>query len=134
MGKEYYIKVNDWTKVSVTEEIYRACRRPQWKEAKRRKKRSDMECSYELLVGNCIDSECTSMQKLTEDIVMDKLLLEMLMEALNTLASDERELIDNIYFNHKTEREFAESIGLSQKGINKKKHRVLEKIRKLIIL
>ena len=40
MKKEYYIKVNDWTKVSVTEEIYRTCRRPQWKEVKRRKKRA----------------------------------------------------------------------------------------------
>ena len=50
MEKEYYIKVNDWTKVPVTEEIYRCYRRQQWKEAKRRKIRADMECSYELMV------------------------------------------------------------------------------------
>ena len=134
MEKGYYIKVNDYTKVLVAEEIYRAYRRQQWKEAKRRKIRADMECSYELMVESGIDGKCASMQKLTEDIVMDKLLLEMLMEALGTIALDERELICNIYFCNKSEREFAESIGLSQKGINKKKHRILGKIRKIINL
>jgi len=132
MEKEYYIKVNDWTKVPVTEEIYRAYRRQQWKEAKRRKIRADMECSYELMVESGIDGKCISMQKLTEDIVVDKLLLDMLMEALDTLALDERELIDNIYFCDKSERELSKFYGVSNVAINKKHHKVVLELKKIL--
>ena len=133
MEKGYYIKVNDWTKVPVTEEIYRYYRRQQWKEAKRRKIRADMECSYELMVESGIDGKCSSMQKLTEDIVMDKLLLEMLMEALDTISLDERELIYNIYFCNKSERELSKFYGISNVAINKKHHKIVFKLKKYLI-
>ena len=132
MEKEYYIKVNDWTKVPVTEEIYRCYRRQQWNESKRRKIRADMEYSYELMVESAIDGKCASKQKLTEDIVMDKLLLELLMEALDTLNSDERILIDGLYFLGETERELSSHLGVSQQLLHYHKKEILNKLKKLL--
>ena len=37
MKKEYNIKLPDGTIVPVTEEVYRAYKRPQWREAKQKK-------------------------------------------------------------------------------------------------
>ena len=133
MEKEYYIKINDWTKVPVTEEIYRAYWRQQWKETKRRRIRVDMEFSYELMVESGIDGKCASMQKLTEDIVMDKVLLELLMEALDNLTSGERGLIDALYFEERTERELSKKTGVPQKTINNRRKSALSKLRKLLI-
>ena len=133
MEKEYYIKVNEWTKVLVTEEIYHFYRRQQWKEAKRRKVRANMECSYELMVESGIDGKCASKQKFVEDIVMDKLLQEMLIEALDTIALDERELIYNIYFCNKSERELSKFYGISNVAINKKHHKIVLKLKKYLI-
>ena len=45
--KEYYITMKDGTKVPVTEEVYRAYKRPAWREHKRRIVRSEYERSLE---------------------------------------------------------------------------------------
>jgi len=92
-----------------------------------------MEFSYELMVESGIDGKCASMQKLTEDIVMDKVLLELLMEALDNLTSGERGLIDALYFEERTERELSKKTGVPQKTINNRRKSALSKLRKLLI-
>lgn len=80
-----------------------------------------MEDGYEIPSGD----------SLVDEIVADKLLLDMLMSALDTLTAEKRYLIDEIYFNGKSERAFAKTMGMSNAAVNKKHHRILDKLKKL---
>ncbi len=67
-----------------------------------------------------------------EKEVEKKVLVEHLYKSLEILSDTDRELIEMIYFDNKTERECAEFYGISQKNINKKKKRILYKMYKLL--
>ena len=132
MKKEYYIKLNDGQVVPVTEEVYREYKRPQWREAKQNKVRQMREFSLEYMIENGMEHIYSDNQKLVEENAEDNLMLEMLMKALETITDDERSLINELYFNEKSERDFAKKIGISNVAVNKKHHHVLEKIKKLL--
>ena len=114
MKKEYNIKLPDGTLVPVTEEVYQAYKRPQWREAKQKGINVKREVSLEKMD----DVHTLSDEKLVEQIVEDKLLLEMLLKALETLTEEERFLIDEIYYQEKTEREISKESRIPQQTIN----------------
>ena len=68
--------------------------------------------------------------------ILDRLIhqeqLEALWIALQSLPEDERSLIDELFFNEKSERELSAMISVPQKTINDRKKRILLKLRKLI--
>lgn len=132
-GREYYIKLQDGLKVTVSEEIYHEYYRAWWREKNRKRACTKKECPYEVLSQLNSDIICLSSEQLVEDIVEDKLLLETLMEALYALNADELSLINALYYEDKTESEFASEIGISQQAINKRKTKLLDKIKKNII-
>jgi len=70
--------------------------------------------------------EIPSGQALVDEIVEDKLLLDMLSKALLELTDDE------LFFNDKSEREVAKEIGLSKTGVHKQKEKILSKLRNLL--
>jgi RNA polymerase sigma factor (sigma-70 family) len=129
MAKEYFVVI-DGEKVLVSEELYHAFKRPLWAERKRREVRAEKERSLDAFMYDGFD--IPSEQALVEEIAMDKLLLEMLMAALAELTDDERSLINALFYDEKSEREVADEIGLSQKAVNKRRHRILEKLRNLM--
>jgi len=131
MSKTFYIQIGN-KKVPVSEEIYRAFKRPVWVERKRRKVRADHERSLERFFADGYDIPAA--EPLVEDIVVDKLSRDMLMAALDELTDDERNLIDALFFEGKSERTVASELGLSQKGVNKRRHRIIEKLRDLMDL
>lgn len=55
------------------------------------------------------------------------------MKALETLTDDERFLINELYFNEKSERDLTNITGISQPAVHKRRNKILEKIKKLII-
>jgi RNA polymerase sigma factor (sigma-70 family) len=61
-------------------------------------------------------------------IVEDKLLLEQLVAALETLDSDEKSLFDALFLDGRTEREFAAEVGITHQNINKRKQKVIGKL------
>ena len=126
MKKDYNIKLTDGTLVPVTEEVYRAYKQSQWREAK--KKKSKREVSLEKME----DVHTLSDEKLVEQIVEDKLLLEMLLKALETLTEDERFLIDEIYFQEKTEREVSAKLNIPKTNVHRLKEKILKKLKKKI--
>lgn len=129
MGKDYYIVING-KKIAVSEEVYRAYKQPVWRESKRAKARADMEHSYEGMLEDGF--ELASDDALIEDIVTDKLLLDMLLAALDELAEDERSLIDALFYQEQTERDVARRDHISHQAVHKKKVRVLEKLRRFL--
>lgn len=64
--------------------------------------------------------------------VLQQIEAEALYRALAILTDDERALIDALFFEGLTEQEYAVQIGLSQKGINKRRTKILAKLKKLI--
>ena len=134
MKKEYYIKLSDGQVVPVTEEVYREYKRPQWREAKQKKVRQMREFSLEYMNENGIEHIYSDKQKLVEDIAEDNLMLEMLMKALETLTDDERFLINELYFNEKSERILSKQIDIPQQTINSRKAIIIKKLRKFMKL
>jgi RNA polymerase sigma factor (sigma-70 family) len=123
--KEYYITMKDGTKVPVTEEVYRAYKRSAWREHKRRIVRSEYERSLERFEEDHVP---ISSNEVLEDIVADKILIETLLSAL---TPEEKFIIDEIYFQGKTEREIAKEIKLSHVAVNKKHHKILKKLKNI---
>jgi DNA-directed RNA polymerase specialized sigma24 family protein len=123
MDKEYFIELNG-RQIPVSKEVYDAFKRPAWKERKRRQVRAEKELSLEAFSD--AGFEIPSGQALVDEIVEDKLLLDMLSKALLELTDDE------LFFNDKSEREVAKEIGLSKTGVHKQKEKILSKLRNLL--
>ena len=129
MDKEYFIELNG-RQIPVSKEVYYAFKRPAWKERKRRQVRAEKELSLEAFAD--AGFEIPSGEALVDEIVEDKLLLDMLSKALSELTEEERVLIDELFFNDKSEREIAREIGVSQPAIHKRRNRILVKLKKLM--
>lgn len=68
----------------------------------------------------------------TEDLAIRNVEARQLHKALSLLSDDERYLIEQLYFQERTERDLAAQFHLSQRGINKRRQRILEKLRGLL--
>ena len=66
-----------------------------------------------------------------QSVLEEKALLDTLSTALATLAQEDLDLIKDVFWHGKTERELAPLLGLKEpKSVNKRKHRILEILRK----
>lgn len=76
--------------------------------------------------------EFMSENESTEDQAIRRIRYANLHDALKKLEPEELELVKALYFLNIGEREYAKKIGLSQKGVNKRRQRVLAKLRDFI--
>lgn len=67
-----------------------------------------------------------------EELVLLREDIFRLRRALLLLEEEEAELIKALYFRGLSERDYGKSIGISQKGVNKRRKRVLNKLYKII--
>lgn len=77
-------------------------------------------------------NECNLVVDTSEPLdekVMREMMIEKLPEAIATLSDEEKELIQQIYFSHKSERQIAEEFEVSNVAINKRKNRILKKLK-----
>jgi len=142
-----YIEI-DGKQISVTEEVYRAYKRPAWAEHKRKERakrcrdEKGVRCTKDCrLCPKLRDGGDLSIDRFSDDgyeitdpvdlaeFVADKLLLEQLVAALDELEPDERSLIDALFYNAHTERDYAAEIGISHQAVGKRKHKIIEKLR-----
>lgn len=147
----WHLTVNDQV-IEVTEEVYRAIKRPSWTERKRKEreklcvisndrgstKRCTEDCSK---CDNQRTGSVLSLEKFLDDgfevvadavdvagLIEDKLRLEELYVALDELDPDNRRIME-LFSIGKSEREIATDIGLSQKAINKRKTKLFAQLR-----
>ena len=133
--------------VPVTDAIYTEYMRPEWREQKRRQreqhctvdgKRCQKDCNY---CKYSPEGAALSLERLAEDLgetapdkvdvaecCIAELLNRELYEALDELTSEDKKII-KLLFNEMSEREIAAEVGLSQKGVNKRKHKLFEFLR-----
>lgn len=64
-----------------------------------------------------------------EEIVEKKIMLDKLEVCLSLLSTEEKELIQKIFFEELTEREIARKQGVSQVAVHKKKQKILNKLK-----
>lgn len=69
--------------------------------------------------------------KSVEEQILKKIEYEQLHKFISELSKEEQWLIHELYFEERTEREVAAELGLSQKAVNKRRQKILEKLRKL---
>ena len=126
------------------------CTREQYvefnKERYRKKylEKKEKECGFEVVSGNILvksaDSEFELLETIEdenadiEDIYDRQEMIEKIIEALESLSKEERDLITELYLstNPKSEREYAEKIGITQPTVNYRKMRILEKIKNFL--
>ena len=132
---EKYIKIRGKL-VAVSEEVHytyyhmgRQHRTQAEKEKRRRVASYDaLDTDENLGIDMLIDEETPSV----EDQVLRNLQYERLRYCISQLTDEEQEIIFSLYYEHKTEREYAKTLGISQKGVNKRRHKALAHLRVLI--
>lgn len=87
-----------------------------------------MEDSYERLLDE--KGSFQAEQPDVETVVLNKIIYGQLYQALQLLPEQDRYLIVQLFFFDRTERDLALELNLSQKAVNKRKHKILEHLRK----
>lgn len=128
-NRKYYILI-DKVPVEVTEDVYRAYKRPAWKERKRRQVRLDMELSLDLLMEDGMDIPSPTLS--VDELVADRLLRDALYEALAQLSAEERNLIDILFFGGMSEREASSVLNLPRKTLAYRKGKILDKLKEIL--
>ena len=130
--EKYMIKV-EGKLVEVTPDVYYAYfrmeRQERWQEEKQQ---GHAVMTYDALddgetVGVEVVPDLTTPSM--EEAVMTREIHEKLHRALDALPKAERELIQAIYFDGFTEKEYAVSSGLSQQGVSYRLRKILSKLR-----
>ena len=133
--KEYRIKVQG-VLVEVTKEVYLA-----YYSIERHTRTLDEKDERNGKVLYCeLDTEETLGEEMipdigassVEDIALGSILSETLHQCLALLPGPERELLHALYFEGITEREYAKRVGISQKGVNKRRHKILDKLKAMM--
>ena len=146
--KEYFIPVNHKL-IPVSKEVYEEYFRPIWRTHYHARKHGQCSClDWRRCEGDCglcryrtagqtisLDLEREDVGDIRPDpsadiesIVLEKILLEELLQALNELDPDSRRIIE-LFSIGKSEREIALDIGLSQKAVNKRKTKIFNHLR-----
>ena len=67
-----------------------------------------------------------------EEMAVHNLMIEKLRDTMEKLNDEELDLIKQIYVDEKTQREIAAELGISQNAVNKRKIKLLNKLRKFL--
>jgi len=148
MGKHLFFISIGGQRVEVSQEVYLTYYR-----SKRRDRYFERDIKTETAVrdkdGNVISyrpakedsldrrmeagEQFAAVQTSVEDTVLCDLMAEELHEALDKLPESERELMDALYFQGLTEREYTATSGIPQKTINDRKNKILTKLKKVLV-
>lgn len=110
--------------IPVSEEQYKAYMRPLWREDKRQQRQEPLASLDKMYEETEYEAADTS--DLEEDI-MKKIMIDELYTALDELEELDRTIME-MYSHDHSEAEIGQAVGMSQKGVNKRKHKVLMKL------
>lgn len=132
-NKKYTIVVKRH-RVEVSEAVYRAYHKEREAERYQNKLIRQNEPSLERFHedGVNIDYLIVRIQPDIVDRLIHQEQLEALWIALQSLPEDERSLIDEIFFNERSESQVAKSIGINQSTVSRRLSKVLSKLKNLM--
>lgn len=111
--------------IPVSEEQYKAYMRPLWREDKRQQRQEPLASLDKMYEETEYEAADTS--DLEEDI-MKKIMIDELYTALDELEELDRTIMEMYSTNH-SEAEIGQAVGMSQRGVGKRKQRILLKLR-----
>ena len=122
--------------VEVTEEVYKAYMHDEWnrKKANARFYKRHVTAAY-MAQGTeeffeQLDSYVKSCEKRFEESSDHNDLVEMIDDAMKALSTRDRKLIQALFYDGYTEKEYAEMVGINQSNIHRRKKRILRVLRK----
>ena len=121
--------------MEVSEDAYKAFYKEQRRQKYLNERSNDNgDFSYDMLTMDDFNGEDISVDTVadTQGQAERNLLLDKLRNALEQLSADDRELIQALYINQQTEREYAAQIGVYHNAIHYRKERLLAKLKKLL--
>lgn len=133
MSKKYYWKMNGHL-YEVSEKQYYEYRREQDRHDYLKKQEQEaVILSLDALGvdGMSGESFIADNQINVEEETVQNIMLEKLQCALSKLSAEELLLIDLLYSQTKSEHETASILGISQNAVNKKKHKLLGRLKKI---
>lgn len=134
--KDKYIINVEGKLVEVTPDVYYAYfrmeRQERWQEEKRQ--------GHDVVSYDALDNtETVGVEVLPdlslpsmEEVMMSREIYEKLHRAVEALPKEERDLIHAIYFEGKSEREYARILGISQNSTLKRRRKILSKLKKFM--
>ena len=134
--KDYYIFIGD-LKVDVSEEVYKGY----WQETNRENylKRLDKENRLGYFSEFVSDEVGRSMEERLIDIAVDleklvevKIQIEALNRALDNLSPEEREIIQDLFYEEIPQRDLAKKLNISQGAVFRRKEKILNKLKVLL--
>ena len=132
MSKKYYWKMNGHL-YEVSEKQYYEYRREQDRHDYLKKQEQEaviLSLGALGVDGMSGESFIADNQINVEEETVQNIMLEKLQCALSKLSAEELLLIDLLYSQTKSERETASILGISQNEVNKKKHKLLGRLKK----
>lgn len=133
--KRYYIRVSGIL-VPVTQEVYQTCHQTK----RHAKTLYEKDERHGLVSYDGMDTEDTLGEEMipdrdsvsVEDAAIANALHKELHRCLAMLPQQEKEILFCLYFEGKSERICAQTLGISQKAVNKRRHKALAALRSLI--
>ncbi len=133
--KKYYIRVPE-ALVEVSKDVYLAYHQEERRSrtVTEKDQRNGLAFYDELDTGDLTGQEMIPDRNVVsvEDIAITNVMLDKLRLCLPLLSKSDQELIYALFYCGLSEREYAEILGISQKAVNKRRHKMLCKLRKLI--
>jgi len=129
-----FIKLEDGTRVPVSEKVHRAYYKQKWREEYIERVEKKLHLSYDELIESryLLRRNHFAPAPSPEELVEREMTLELLYSAFETLAEEEKALTEALFYEGMTEREYAESIGVPQQTMNDRKRKILAKLSKLM--
>ena len=123
--------------VEVTEEVYRTYRRTAWNIHDNDESFYAHEIQFSSLIEGSEDAfhnfrEFIDTENTPDQVIEEEILHENLLKAIASLPEKERVLIRALYFEGRSETDYARQCGVKQQTINEKKHRILRKMKKFM--
>lgn len=132
-NNKYTLVVNK-KRIPVTAEVYRAYYQQKEHEAYLDKLSQKHDISFEECEEKGIQMNYLlshSEQSIEDKLIKTEMLAE-LKEAMERLTEQERLLIYSLFFKGIGENKVAQSIGVTKQAVNKQKHHILEKLKKIL--
>ena len=129
--ENYYIRVPHGPLVEVAEEVYRAYHQEErrGRTLEEKDQRNGLVSYDGLDTGELTGQEMIRESVSVEDAALGKVMLGKLRRCLVQLDGPERELIQALYFEGLSEREFGKKTGIPQRTINDRKQRTLRRLK-----
>ena len=130
MAKTYTLTVfntctSQYEKVETTKEIYNEFRRGEWRIEKNDDKHRANETPFSELIGgdDGQNPKC---------IFAEQIQIESLYSAMDMLSDLDKQLLQALFFDGMTEREYADLTGVFRNAVHKRKVRILAKLKKIM--